>query len=137
MRAEDLQRGIEFFNSGAFLKCHDYLEELIPFETDQAAEFFHGLMELAAACYHLKQGNVFGARYLLTSAVDLLEPFRVVYQGIDVERLLAQIESCRVLADTLEDDEGIGFDESQLPRIHLQLPGPGEDCGGGAFKPIQ
>src|SRR5687767_1182554 len=81
MRAEDLQQGIELFNSGAFLKCHDYLEELIPFENGQAAEFFHGLMELAAACYHLKQGNIFGARYLLTSAVDLLESFHTVYQG--------------------------------------------------------
>jgi uncharacterized protein len=127
MHAEDMQRGIEFFNSGAFLKCHDYLEELIPFETGQAAEFFHGLMELAAACYHLRQGNIFGARYLLTSAVDLLEPFRTAYQGIDVERLVAQIEACRVLADSLDDDEDLGFDESQLPHIHFRPLEPGED----------
>jgi uncharacterized protein len=137
MRAEYLEQGIEFFNSGAFLKCHDYLEELIPFENGQAAEFFHGLMELAAACYHLQQGNVFGARYLLTSAVDLLEPFRTVYQGIDVERLLAQIEACRVLADALDDDEDLGFDESQLPHIHLTPPEPGEGHGGSTSNPIQ
>ena len=117
MRADELQRGIELFNSGEFLQCHDYLEELIPFESGQAAEFFHGLMELAAACYHLKQGNIFGARYLLTSAVDLLGPCRPSYQGIDVERLLAQVEHCRVLANSLEDDEDIGFDESYLPSI--------------------
>ena len=48
MRTDELQRGIELFNSGEFLQCHDYLEELIPFESGQAAEFFHGLMELAA-----------------------------------------------------------------------------------------
>jgi predicted metal-dependent hydrolase len=53
------------------------------FESGQAAEFFHGLMELAAACYHLKQAT-FGARYLLTSAADLLSPCRPSYQGIDV-----------------------------------------------------
>ena len=118
MRAEDLQRGIEFFNGGAFLKCHDYLEELIPYESGQDAAFFHGLMELAAACYHLKQGNVFGARYLLTSAVDLLVPCRPSYHGIDVERLLAQVEHCRVLASMLDDDEDVGFDEAHLPKIH-------------------
>jgi hypothetical protein len=118
MRPDELQRGIELFNSGEFLKCHDYLEELIPFESGQAAEFFHGLMELAAACYHLKQGNIFGARYLLTSAVDLLAPYRPSCQGIDLEPLLAQVEHCRVLANSLEDDEDIGFDESYLPRIH-------------------
>jgi predicted metal-dependent hydrolase len=117
MRADELQRGIEFFNSGEFLQCHDYLERLIPFESGQAAEFFHGLMELAAACYHLKQGNIFGARYLLTSAVDLLAPCRPAYQGIDVERLLAQVERCRVLTNSLEDDEDIGFDEAYLPSI--------------------
>ena len=117
MRADELQRGIELFNGGEFLKCHDYLEELIPFESGQAAGFFHGLMELAAACYHLKQGNVFGARYLLTSAIDLLEPCRPSYQDIDVERLLAQVEHCRVIANSLEDDEDIGFDEAYLPRI--------------------
>lgn len=118
MRTDELQRGIELFNSGEFLQCHDYLEELIPFESGQAAEFFHGLMELAAACYHLTQGNIFGARYLLTSAVDLLSPCPPSYQGIDVENLVAQINQCRVLSDTLEDDEDIGFDESYLPRIH-------------------
>lgn len=118
MRTDELQRGIELFNSGEFLQCHDYLEELIPFESGQAAEFFHGLMELAAACYHLTQGNIFGARYLLTSAVDLLSPCRPSYQGIDVENLVAQINQCRVLSDTLEDDEDIGFDESHLPHIH-------------------
>jgi uncharacterized protein len=118
MRADELQRGIELFNSGEFLQCHDYLEELIPFESGQAAEFFHGLIELAAACYHLKQGNIFGARYLLTSAVDLLTPCRPSYHGVDVESLVAQIDQCRVLTDRLEDDEDIGFDESYLPRIH-------------------
>jgi uncharacterized protein len=119
MRPEELQQGIELFNTGDFLKCHDYLEELIPFESGQAADFFHGLMELAAACYHLKQGNIFGARYLLTSAIDLIEPCRPSYHGIDVERLLARVEHCRVLANRLEDDEDIGFDETQLPRIDL------------------
>jgi uncharacterized protein len=119
MRPDELQRGIELFNSGEFLKCHDHLEELIPFESGQAAEFFHGLIELAAACYHLKQGNIFGARYLLTSAVDLLADCGSSCQGIDVQALLAQVEHCRDLANSLEDDEDIGFDESHLPRLVL------------------
>jgi predicted metal-dependent hydrolase len=123
MRPEDLQRGIELFNSGEYLKCHDYLEELIPFESGQSAEFFHGLMELAAACYHLQQGNVFGARYLLTSAIDLLNPCRPSYHGIDVERLVAQVEHCHALTNDLEDDEDVGFDESQLPRIEFGASG--------------
>jgi uncharacterized protein len=118
MRPDQLQRGIELFNRGEFLRCHDYLEELIPCESGQAAEFFHGLMELAAACYHLTQGNIFGARYLLTSAADLLSPCRPSYRGIDVGRLVTQIDQCRVLTHTLEDDEDLGFDESYLPRIH-------------------
>jgi uncharacterized protein len=124
MRGEDLQRGIELFNSGEFLKCHDYFEELIPFESGQSAEFFHGLMELAAACYHLKQGNIFGARYLLTSAVDLLEPCRPSYHGLDVGCLLAQVEHCRALAEGLEDDEDVGFDESHLPTIRFTPSAP-------------
>jgi uncharacterized protein len=126
MRPEDLQRGIELFNSGEYLKCHDYLEELIPFESGKSAEFFHGLMELAAACYHLKQGNVFGGRYLLTSAIDLLNPCRPFYDGIDVERLVAQVERCHVLTCDLEDDEDVGFDESQLPRIEFGMSGPAD-----------
>jgi uncharacterized protein len=118
MQTDELQQVIELFNRGDFLRCHDYLEELIPSEAGQAAEMFHGLMELAAACYHLKQGNIFGARYLLTSAIDLLSPCSPSCQGIDVERLVAQIDQCRLLTNTLEDDEDIGFDESYLPRIH-------------------
>jgi hypothetical protein len=30
---------------------------------------------------------------------------------------VGQINQCRVLTSTLEDDEDIGFDESYLPRI--------------------
>jgi predicted metal-dependent hydrolase len=119
MRTDQLRRGIELFNSGEFLRCHDYLEELIPLESGQAAEFFHGLMELAAACYHLKQGNIFGARYLLISAIDLLAPCRPSYQGIDVERLLEQTEYCHTLANSLEADEVLGFDEAYLPSIEI------------------
>jgi predicted metal-dependent hydrolase len=119
MRAEDLQRGIGFFNSGEFLKCHDYLEELIPLATGRDAEFLHGLIELAAACYHLKQGNVFGARYLLTSAFDLITPCRPSFHGLDIDALLAQIERCRALSAALNDDEDIGFDETYLPKIDL------------------
>jgi predicted metal-dependent hydrolase len=127
MRSEDLQQGIELFNAGAFLKCHDYFEELIPFESGQNGEFLHGLIELAAACYHLKQGNVFGARYLLTSAIDLLTPLRSSHHlGIDVDHLLGQVEHCRMLANTLEDDEDIGFDEAYLPSIRLTVPGSGQ-----------
>ncbi|HXH11385.1 MAG TPA: DUF309 domain-containing protein [Alphaproteobacteria bacterium] len=118
MGHENVERGIGFFNHGEFLKCHDYFEELIPLVSGQDAEFLHGLIELAAACYHLKQGNVFGARYLLTSAIDLLTPCGPSYQGFDIEGLLAQIERCRLLTDGLEDDEDIGFDESHLPQIH-------------------
>jgi predicted metal-dependent hydrolase len=123
MHTEALQRGIELFNAGDFLKCHDYFEELIPFESGVSAEFFHGLMELAAACYHLKQGNVFGARYLLTSAIDLLHPLRPAHLDVDIESLLAKVERCRVLADTLQDDEDIGFDEAHLPTIRMAPPG--------------
>jgi predicted metal-dependent hydrolase len=126
MRTEKLQQGIELFNSGEFLKCHDYFEELIPFASGPSAEFLHGLIELAAACYHLKQGNVFGARYLLTSAIDLLDACRPSYRGIDVEHLLVQIEHCRTLANELEDDEDVGFDETQLPRIDFRKSDPSD-----------
>jgi predicted metal-dependent hydrolase len=119
MHPEDLQRGIAFFNRGDFLTCHDYLEGLIPLATGREADFLHGLIELAAACYHLKQGNVFGARYLLTSASELISPCRPTFHGIDVEGLTAQIERCLSLTDALEDDEDVGFDESQLPRIQV------------------
>jgi hypothetical protein len=127
MQAADLQRGINLFNSGEFLKCHDHLEALIPFESGPDADFLHGLIELAAACYHLTQGNIFGARYLLTSAIDLLEPHCPSYHGIDVERLVVQIQYCRVLTDALEDDEDIGFDEAQLPSIQPPPSGREKD----------
>jgi predicted metal-dependent hydrolase len=122
MCPEDLQRGITFFNSGEFLKCHDYFEELIPHAAGQDADFLHGLIELAAACYHLKQGNVFGARYLLTSAFDLISPSQPSYQGFDIAGLMEQIAQCRALTEALDDDEDIGFDEAHLPRIERHRP---------------
>jgi hypothetical protein len=32
-----------------------------------------------------------------------------------------QVEHCRILASALDDDEDVGFDESELPKIHPRL----------------
>jgi hypothetical protein len=95
----EIWRGRVLFNAGLFFECHEYLEDVWRAATAPERAFYHGLVQVAAACYHLEKGNRHGARTLLTKALAKLEPYAPVHLAVDVAALVADFRGVLVAVD--------------------------------------
>jgi len=86
-------RGLEEFNRRDFYRCHDTLEAVWKAQADERKDFTQGIIQVAVAYYHHERGNDRGALKLLTRAIKRLEKYRPGIYGIDVNALVATIES--------------------------------------------
>jgi predicted metal-dependent hydrolase len=113
-------RGIELFNQHRFFVCHEVWEQLWIGEDGPSRQFYKGLIQTAVALHHLVGGNAHGATKLLTSSRRYLEPYRPKHQGLDVDRLLADMASCFDRGIALaEDPENRAIPASLFPQIEL------------------
>jgi len=101
--ARPLARGILLFNAGLFFECHEYLEDVWRATAGRDRNLYHAIIQTAAAFYHFEKDNLHGARTLLAKALEKLEAYRPVRLGVDVERLIADLQQWqrRFAADQL------------------------------------
>ena len=91
----DVRRGAALFNAGLFFECHEYFEDVWRASRPPERDFYHGLVQAAAGCYHAEKGNAHGAGVLLDKARRKLEQYPPRYLGVDVAALLASLEPVR------------------------------------------
>ena len=120
---EKFRRGVEQFNTRQFFEAHETWEELWTDYQGPARKFYQGLIQVAVALHHFGNGNIRGAKKLYLSSSAYLQPYRPVYQGLDLEKLLAEFEHCftEVLASQ-EQFPKIDIDPDRIPEIHLDPP---------------
>ncbi len=120
----EIWRAAALFNAGLFFECHEYLEDVWRATPGPEREFYHGLVQAAAGCYHLEKGNVHGARTLLGKAIAKLEPYAPTHRALDLAAFLAGLR--HVLSSL--DGAPSGFDDTALPALDLtgspRAPGP-------------
>jgi predicted metal-dependent hydrolase len=96
-RAAWFDRGLAAYQAGDFFEAHELWEELwrdTPVGADR--QFFHGLIQVAAAMYKIVgQQKPAPAARLLARALDKLRASPPRYRGLDVARLLREGEACR------------------------------------------
>lgn len=73
-----------------YFECHEVLEELWMEEGREL--LYQGLLQVAVALYHHRNGNVNGARKLFQRALDKLSPYPDDALGIDLARLRRDAE---------------------------------------------
>ena len=122
-----LAKGIAEFNSWRFYDCHETLEDVwrevgSKGEEGTLADFCQGIIKIAAGFHHVLRGNQKGAVSLISDAFRLLEPYRPVTLGVDVEELLRDVKPC--LERILElGPERLGqFDRGMIPQIAWDKP---------------
>lgn len=91
---EELGEFIHLFNQQRFFEAHEVLELRWRQEKGESRDFYHGLIQIAAAFVHLQKGTPEGAKELLRTAGQYLEKYRPAYQGISLEKLLAETRAC-------------------------------------------
>jgi len=121
-KLEALAKGVREFNSWRFYDCHETLEDVWRAEDGRLADFFQGIIKVAAAFHHLLRGNHRGAVNLLGHALTLLAPYRSACLGVDVQRLIDEASACYERIRELGPRRVGEFDRSTLPRIVMEGP---------------
>ncbi len=122
-KREALAKGIREFNSWRFYDCHETLEDVWRAEGSDLADFYQGIIKVAAGFHHLLRGNHKGTVNLVGPGLALLEPYRPACLGVDVQRLIEEADACYQRARKLGPKHLSEFDRSTLPQIH-QGDGP-------------
>lgn len=117
-------QGIAFFNDCEFFEAHEVWEDLWKDDQSPSRKFYQGLIQVAVCLHHFGNGNLRGAVKLYNSSrYKYLEPWRPRHQGLDVDKLLEELECC--CAEIISVDEPLPtmeIDPERIPEIHLDPP---------------
>jgi len=115
--------GVNYFNECEFYEAHEVWEELWADYKGPLREFYQGLIQVAVGLHHFGNGNLRGAIKLYHGSRGYLEQYRPRASGVDVDKLLADLEAC--FAEALASEEefpDLEIDPDLIPEIHLDPP---------------
>jgi uncharacterized protein len=79
------RRGVEQFNRREYWKAHDSWEAVWQASSGDRRQMIQGLIQIAAACYHIEKGHAQRAiERLVTAALGRLDPLPDSFGGVDL-----------------------------------------------------
>ncbi len=112
--------GIRWFNRGEFFEAHEVWEAVWKECHGPSRPFYKGLIQVAVCLHHFGNRNIRGARKLFHSSRGYLQPFCPRHEGLDVDRLLRELQACcQAIADSDEPADEATLNVQLLPRIQL------------------
>lgn len=108
---------IRQFNSCQWFECHETLEELWIGEVGEVRDFFQGVLQIAVALHHWRNGNYGGAISLLHGGVKLLTAVSETCLWVDVVRLISDVNRMREALEELGQERMKGLDPSLVPQL--------------------
>jgi len=119
----DYQRGytegLRLYNDGRFWHAHEAWEEIWLEADGVESRFYQGLIQVAAACFHIERGNWSGTYKLLHFATANLLPAEPAYLGLDVSQLLERIDLMLEELHAVRHCAKPQFDLSLIPELAL------------------
>ncbi|NJD90186.1 MAG: DUF309 domain-containing protein [Geobacter sp.] len=113
------------FNRGDWFDCHETLEDLWVGSEDEPRWFYQGLLQVAVALHHWRNGNYGGAISLLGGGIGYLQRVRPVCQRIEIARLIAEAERFREELTRLGPERMAEMPAAMFPKMRLA---PTVDC---------
>ena len=100
------KRGLEEIRGGRYFAAHEELETAWRAAAGEERDFFQGLVHVAVAWYQAGRGRPVATARQLEKAARRLGQFAPAHRGVDVARVLAQVEAAqaRVAGGSLELD---------------------------------
>jgi len=114
----ELQKAIDEFNSGEWFECHETLEELWVGEQGELRDFYQGLLQIAVALYHWRNGNFKGAVGLLQRGSDCLRRVSSRCREVEVGRLIADAAVMQQALEELGEERMNEVEARLVPRVH-------------------
>lgn len=118
---------IRQFNSWRFYDCHETLEDIwrevgAKSSESQLADFYQGIIKAAAGYHHLLRDNYEGTLKVLGDTFRLLSPYRPHTLGVDIDALLAAIQTTLDRVQELGPGRLREYDRSLIPTINWDAP---------------
>jgi len=109
--------GIRQFNAAQWYECHETLELLWISATGEVRNLYQGIIQLAIALHHWRNGNFSGALSLLDGGVGYLRKLPQTCLWIDVVGLISQAESVKEQLASLGRSGMAELDHNLIPKI--------------------
>jgi len=110
------------FEKGKYFEAHEVLEGLWRQTRGKEREFYHGLIQLAAALVHFQKGNLKGAKELVRTSSQYLRPYPSRYQGVRIMKALKDFNRFLEVWSKHPDNPSIA--KGLLPRVTLEKKRP-------------
>ena len=117
-----LLQAIREFNSREWFECHETLEELWIGEEGEVRDFYQGLIQIAVALHHWRNGNFKGAVSLLKGGAGYLGRVAEQCQWVDVAALIADAERMRIALEELGKEHMDTLDPRFVPLLRTVSP---------------
>lgn len=82
------RKGVQHFNRQEYFDAHEVWEGLWVNEKGEARNLLQGLIQIATAFHHFRQGNFRGARILFETGSNLLKGYGNEFWGVEISKLI-------------------------------------------------
>ena len=108
-------KGMRYYTQKEYFESHEVWEELWSDYYLEDRKFVQALIQLSVSFVHLGNNNIKGAKSLLNKSKDKFKDYSGIHRGIDVAKLLNEIE---VVLDKYNHFSGADtFDWDTLPSL--------------------
>lgn len=114
-----LREGIELFNQGQYFECHEVIEDAWNNEPEPIRIMYQGVLQIGVACYHIQNKNWRGAMKVLQRGTPKIRRFAPMCMGINLDRLLVDVDKMRQELVRLGPEWLDDFDPNLFPTIEL------------------
>ena len=112
-----LLQGIREFNRRDWFECHETVEDLWIGAVGEGRDFYQGLIQIAVALHHWRNGNFGGAVSLLKGGAGYLRRVADRCQWVDVAALIADSDRMRSALEELGKERMESLDPALIPLI--------------------
>jgi uncharacterized protein len=116
-RLGEFYKAVEEFNDGYYFESHETLEDLWMVTPLPERDFFQAIIQLAAAFVHFSRREYPGILKLLDAASAKLGAFTPTTLGVDVTKLMADIDVALSELTSLGPERFAEWDEVRAPHI--------------------
>jgi predicted metal-dependent hydrolase len=116
-----LLQAIREFNGREWFECHETVEDLWVGEEGEVRDFYQGIIQIAVAMHHWRNGNFGGAVSLLKGGAGYLRHVSEACQWVDVAVLIAGADRMRTALEELGRERMAELDPELIPLIKTVL----------------
>lgn len=116
----EVTQAISLFNRRYYWEAHEILEELWIVETGSTKLFYQGIIQAAAAFYHVLNDNPKGVIKLAGDSRTKLMTLLPAYKSIPLDDLVKKLEDFSTQAREILGGTRSGFEYDQLPQLTIQ-----------------